>query len=160
MAFNRKQLTEENALARLEATCARSERCTYELMTRLRGWGITGPAAERIIDDLTERHFVDDERFARAFVNDRYRFGNQGRFKIRMALVAKHLPRRIIDTALNVIDPDIYRGNLERLLRSRASQTNDLDTFEGRTRLYRYGVSRGYESSLVAETLRSILKSS
>lgn len=159
MAIKRKQITEENALARMETLCARSEHCTYEALSKLRGWGITGEAAERIVNALTDNRFIDDSRFARSYVNDRYRFSGHGRYKIRLALAAKRLPRDIIDSALEEIDPDIYRDNLRKLLRSRAARANGLDSFDGRTRLYRYGISRGYESGLVAEALKEILKS-
>lgn len=154
----RKEITPENALARLETLCARSEQCTHDLSCKLRRWGIPAIDSQKIIDSLTERKFVDNCRFARSFVNDKSRFCGYGRIKIRLALMARHIPSRIIDEALEAIDQEEYESTLRRLLSVRASHMNDLGTYEGRTRLYRYGVGRGYESSLVASALRSLIK--
>ena len=54
MMQRRKPISKENATVRLESLCARAEHCTYELMTKLRGWGITGEVAEDIINGLID----------------------------------------------------------------------------------------------------------
>lgn len=151
--MQRRTITPENAIVRLESLCARAEHCTFELMTKLRGWGITGATAEEIIDRLVDNRFVDDLRFARSFVRDRYRFSGHGRRKIALALIAKRIPRDIIDTAMEEIDEEIYFDNLRQLI-DRKAATLDVDTFEDRNKLYRYGLGRGYESSLVARAIK------
>lgn len=138
---------------RLEALCARAEHCSFELRTKLRNWGITGADAEEVIDSLIKNRFVDDLRFAQSFVRDRYRFSGYGRRKIAMVLVAKRLPRDIIAEALNEIDDDIYYSNLLHITARKATSLN-LEIFEERNKLYRYLISRGYESSLVAGAIK------
>lgn len=138
---------------RLEALCARAEHCTYEMKTKLRGWGISGSAAEKIIDHLTENRFIDDLRFAQSFVRDRYRFSGYGRRKIALALMAKRMPRDIIDEAMEEIDDDIYFDNLRHIIDRKAS-TLDLSRYEDRNKLYRYALSRGYESDLTVRAIK------
>lgn len=151
--MQRRPLTPENALVRLESLCARAEHCTFEMATKLRGWGITGYEAEKIIDRLVDNRFVDDERFARSFVRDRYRFSGYGRRKIALGLIAKRIPRDIIDSAMEEIDEDIYFENLRRLIDRKASGL-DTSLFDDRNKLYRYGIGRGYESALVAKAIK------
>lgn len=149
----RKQLTPENAQVRLEALCARAEHCTYEMMTKLRGWGITGATAEKIVDHLVDNRFVDDLRFAKSFVRDRYRFSGYGRRKIALSLMAKRVPRDIIDEAMEEIDDEVYFDNLRHFIGRKASSL-DLSRYEDRNKLYRYALSRGYESDLAARAIR------
>ncbi|MBO5780255.1 MAG: RecX family transcriptional regulator [Muribaculaceae bacterium] len=156
--MQRKPLTTENALIRLESLCARSERCTFELETKLRTWGITGSEAEKIIDSLIDNRFVDNSRFARAFANDKVMFAGHGRLKIRMALISKRIERSIIDEALNEIDEEAYREKLRDILTAKARQITDVDTFEGRTKLFRFGASRGFEPALVSEMVKAMFR--
>lgn len=154
----KKPITEENALMRLEALCARSERCRHEAREKLRGWGIVGVPAEEIIKQLVKTRFIDDSRFARAFVNDKLKFSGYGRMKIRLLLVSKRVESSIISEALSEIDEDEYQEVLERIVALKGGRIEDVDTFEGRTKLYRYVMSRGFESDLAARTVKEYCK--
>lgn len=151
--MQRRTVTPENAIVRLETLCARAEHCTYEMMTKLRNWGISGDDAEKIINHLTDNRFVDDLRFAQSFVRDRYRFSGHGRRKIAMALAAKRIPRDIIDSALDEIDPEIYFDNLRHIV-SRKAAGLDLSVYDDRNKLYRHAISRGYESDLTVRAIK------
>lgn len=158
----RKELTDNEAMVRLEDLCARAERCTHELRQKLYGWRITGARADAIINSLVDRRFVDDERFARAFVNDRVRFQRRGRLIIRRDLMVKRVPAAIIDAALAAIDEDTYSDNLIHTLRVklRAMGSETLSDPMARQKLLRHAVSRGYEPSLAAAAIRSLKEGS
>lgn len=149
-------MTEETALARLESLCARSERCHFELATRLRNWQVPGSVAERILQSLRENRFYDDERFARAFVREKYLFQRWGRNKIVSQLYAKRIDRATIDEALSEIEVRRYAANAFKLVAAKLkSLPEEMPQIEKRTRLLRYGVSRGYESSLIIKIIES-----
>lgn len=151
-------MTPDRAIARLEDLCARSERCVYELRTKLYRWGISTLDADTIIDSLQARRFVDDERFTRAFVSDKIRFERRGRLYIRRALAAKRIGSATVNAILDEIDPKLYMANLEYTLQARIRQDPSLtESFEGRTKLFRYLVTRGYEPDLAARALRAAL---
>ena len=95
-----KQLSPEKALMRLEELCARAEHSSGELRRKLYGWRISGTDADDIIESLRRRRFVDDERFARAFVRDKYRFNHWGRLRIRIELRAKGVDGDVIGLAI------------------------------------------------------------
>lgn len=153
MMQRRKPISKENATVRLESLCARAEHCTYELMTKLRGWGITGDVAEDIINKLIDNRFVDNLRFARSFVRDRYRFSGYGRRKIAMALATKRIPRDTVEEAMEEIDPEIYFENLRHLVDRKAAAL-DLSSYDDRNKLYRYAIGRGYESDLTVRAIK------
>lgn len=144
------------AQTKLEELCAASERCSWELREKLHRWGIRGSEASAIIDRLIADRFVDDERFARAFVIDKYRFSRWGRIKIRAALYAKRVPSWMIDEAMDEVDDEEYADNLLQLLRvKRKALREEAETYEGRTKIFRYGASRGYELPLIASIIKS-----
>lgn len=155
-ARSKKTLTIAEATARLEAACARAEHATSELRDKLWRWGIADTDADAIINDLRTRRFVDDTRFARAFANDKVKFGRWGRRKVEAALYRKRIAADIICKVLDDIDTDTYNDNLEHLLRRKAASISDPDTYNGRAKLIRFGLSNGYDMERVMDVVDRI----
>lgn len=155
MALRRKIVSAENALMRLEDLCARSERCEHELREKMRQWGLSNSDMEKVVDTLRHSRFFSDTRFAQAFVHDKCTYGKWGRKKIELALKAKRISASDIETALATIDPKEYENILLSLLKSKARNLKEGNTYEGRTKLYRFALSRGFEPSIIAQTIRS-----
>ena len=155
MAFQRKQISAENALMRLETLCARSEHCEWELREKLRGWNVASSDVEGILASLAKHRFYDDERFARAYVRDKLVHNHWGRRKIALGLYAKRVDRDIIDDALDGIDAEEYEGILFAFLQSKVRSLKEGNTYEGRTKLYRAGIARGFEPVTVARLIKT-----
>lgn len=151
-------LPPERALERLEALCSRSEHCSSELVAKMRTWKLSPDDIEAVIYSLRRRQFVDDSRFARAFVRDKYRFNRWGRIKIRMELSAKKISAELIDEAMEEIDENVYQERLESLLASKINRIHDDDPRIRRQKILRAAVSRGYEVGLAAQRLTAIMK--
>lgn len=150
----RKRITPKDALMRLETLCAQSEQCTMDLRQKLYRWEISPSDSEKIIRSLIDTRFVDDTRFAIAYCRDKYRFNRWGRMKIVYGLRAKQISKNDIQEALNVIDEKEYEEILISVIKSKSQTIKDVDTYEGRTRLFRSVASRGYESSLIAQIIK------
>lgn len=150
----RKQISKETAKQRLETLCVRGEECRRDLEEKLRRWGILPADREEILDSLEERRFFSDARYATAFAHDKMLFNRWGRMKIIMALRAKRIPSTLILAALNEFSEEDYRRVLSEFLQAKARTIPDLDTYEGRTKLYRAALSRGFESSLISELIK------
>ncbi len=151
-----KTITAEQALTRLESLCARGEHSTGELREKLRRWSIDPSSTDQIIDSLTKRRFVDDRRFAKAYVNDKLRFARWGRRKIAVGLSAKGIPADVYRNILTEIDTEEYESILSDLLISKSRSIAEPKTYEGRTKLYRFGLSRGYESETVSRLIKRL----
>lgn len=158
MRMQRRQITAQEALARLEQQCARAEMSEGEAREKMRRWQISAADADKIIGSLLSHRFIDDSRFARAFVNDKVRFSRWGRRKIQSALMQKRVSSDIIEEVLDEIDEDIYTEGLRHIIKSMIERSPELTlTYEQRTKLYRRILSRGYEPQLAAAELRNIL---
>lgn len=157
----KKPITPQQALVRLETLCARAEHCTHELREKMRGWGINPTEAEKVIGQLVKTNFVNDMRFAQAYARDKITFAGWGRRKVVQALMLKRIDRQIINDILENIDAEVYAKNLMSALRQKLRQLGDAaNTYEGRTKAFRFAVSRGYEPDLVASSLRKLLTDS
>lgn len=152
---NKVQLTPENALTRLQDICSRSEHSEGEFREKMWQWGIKPEDATKIIVRLREDKFVDDRRFASAYCRQKLLFSHWGKKKIALSLAAKRVDRAIISETLAEIDPVDYQDILLATMRTRARQIKEGNTYEGRTRLYRAMLSRGFESQLIGMIIRT-----
>lgn len=149
-----KVIPPEKALIRCEELCARAERCEHELREKMRTWRIDSRDIDAIINSLTTRRFLDDSRFARAFVRDKYRFARWGRRKIAMALKQKRIDSDTIDEALEEINQEEYTAVLRTLLKAKAAHMDRPLSYDDRVKLFRFAVARGFETQLVSSLLR------
>lgn len=150
-------ITPETAATRLAAACAQTEICPTDARKRLLRQGISGSEATKIISRLESEGFIDERRYARAFVRDKYRFAGWGRRKIAVGLAAKRIGRGVIEEALTeAVDAEEYEERLVALLRVRARSVKEEQqrTYEGRGKLYAYAVGRGYESELASRVIK------
>lgn len=148
-------MTPDKALERLQTLCARSEQCSSDLRKKLSKWGVTGRDADNIISDLEKSRYLDDARFAVSYVRDKYRFAGWGRHKIISGLLVKRIPRQYIDDALAEIDLKEYAGIAFNALAGKLRTLDRTDMKVCREKLLRFGVSRGYETSLVLRIIQS-----
>ncbi len=109
------QLTDEEALNRVASYCSTAEHCRAEINEKLQRWGIAYDTIARILDRLESEKFIDDERFCRAFVNDKFRFAKWGKMKIAQGLYMKKIPSDVAWRYLNEIDEEEYLSILRDL---------------------------------------------
>ena len=152
-----KPITYETALERCAAACARAEHSAGELRKKMARWRLTRQDADRVIDFLYDNAFIDDARFAHAFVNDKVAFDLWGRIKIRQALRLHGIDSETIAAALDDVDSELYRHNLDTLLRQKAKLSTETDPYKRKTALYRFAASRGYESELALPIINRLV---
>ena len=138
-------ITEEEALNRMAAYCSAAEHCKAEVNEKLQKWGLPYEVINRIIDRLVVEKFIDEERYCRAFVNDKFRFAKWGKMKIAQVLYMKKIPSDVAWRHLNEIDEEEYLSILRDLLASKRKSIHAKDDYELNGKLMRFAVSRGFE---------------
>ncbi|ADV42347.1 regulatory protein RecX [Bacteroides helcogenes] len=139
------EITETEALNRVAAYCAASEHCRAEIAEKLQRWGIAYDVIDRILKRLEEEKYIDEERFCRAFVRDKYRFAKWGKVKIGQALQLKKISSSVYYSYLNDIDEEEYLSILRDLLISKRKSIHAENDFELNGKLMRFALSRGFE---------------
>ena len=142
-------MTYEMALQRLSALCASAEHCEYEMTEKMRKWEVEESDCERIMEYLRKAKFVDDERYARAFVKDKIKYNKWGRRKVEQGLWAKHIAEDIRQRVLDAVDESQYKSVLTDLLKSKRRSIKAANDYEMNRKLIKFALSRGFDYSIV-----------
>lgn len=157
MAMNKREKTPEQALRSLMNLCVKAERSEFDVRRLLERWGIAAEERQRIVDTLVRERFVDDRRYAEAYVREKVRFSGWGRFKIRAALRAKRIDESIVEEALGQVDGASMREKLEHRLQMKMARTKARDEYDLRGKLIRYGTGLGFDTDTVLEVVEDLL---
>lgn len=150
--------TPEQALSSLMRQCARAEKCSGDALRLMRRWGVSESDARKVLERLLRERFIDDGRYAAAFVRDKMRFSGWGERKIRMALRAKGVAAQHIDAALGELESVDNSRRLEEMLRKKAAKTTARDLYDLKGKLVRFGMSRGFELDDVLAATDQVLR--
>lgn len=146
MKDKRVVISYERALERLVMQCSIREVCLFDARAMLKRWEVTEEDTERIIELVVSNQFIDNERYAAAYVQDKSRFGTWGSYKIRNALRLKQIDSDIIDNALEeYVDTEMMTEKIEREISRKAATVGYKDLYDLKNKLMRFALSRGYE---------------
>ena len=143
---------------KLEAFCAYQERCMQEIENKLLDWEFYGEQADNLIADLISNNFLNEERFASAFVSGKMRIKKWGRIKIRQHLKQKRISDYSMNKAFKEIDEEEYIENINILTEKKLSLVKGKNVWDKKVKVQRYLLSKGYENQLVFETLNNYFK--
>lgn len=141
------------AKQKIEAYCAYQERCDAEVRKKLTGWYLHAEDIDILISDLIQNNFLNEERFAQAFVSGKFRIKKWGRVKIKQHLKQKRISDYSIRKGMEEIDPDEYLETLNQLAENKNSQITAKNKWDRLAKLQRYLSSKGYETDLVREAV-------
>lgn len=140
-----KELSENEALYRVAALCSSSEHCDAEIKDKLIKWQLSDEAQARIMQRLHSEKYIDEARYSRFFVNDKLRYNQWGRIKIRQALRMKGISSDLIEDAFQNIDDNEYAEILQALIKSKKRSVKGKNSYEIKCKLIKYAMGRGFE---------------
>ena len=148
-----KEVTEQGAYLQLAQLCARSEHCHHELTEKMRRWDMSDEAQARVMARLVGERYVDDERYARAFVRDKIRYNKWGRRKVEQALWAKHIDDDIRERVLGEVGDDEYLSVLRPLLQQKRRSVKADSDYELNQKLVKFALSRGFTYDIIRQCI-------
>ena len=149
-------MTADEVLYKLAAKCSVSEQCLSDIEAKLAKYDLTEEEKTRILRHLVEEKYIDDGRYAEAYVRDKYRFNNWGRIKIAQGLRMKGIDRETIDTAMEAIDEAEYLDILRGLIQSKRRSTKGKNDYEVNGKLIRFATGRGFEFSAIRQCINNV----
>ena len=142
------------ALEKLRQICSRQEKSPADIVILLKRWGIDQQHHPEILDRLRSEKFLDENRYAKAFVTDKMKFDHWGIVKIRYMLHQKGIGNAAVDNAIRDIDHDAYRSMVGKEMAKKRKSLKGTPR-EIWAKLARYGSSRGYEMEVMRDFLGS-----
>ena len=149
----KKEMTEQEAYLQLAALCAQAEHCEQEMRDKMRRWELDETVQNRIINRLIKERYVDDERYARAFVKDKIRYNKWGRRKVQQALWKKRIDADIQQRVLDEIEEKEYLDILRPLLKQKRKSIKAENDYELNRKLVRFALSRGFDFSIIRQCM-------
>ena len=169
-------------LAAMQRACATREYCVADILKKLQRYKLDGIDSAKIITSLKEDCFIDELRYAEAFVNDKSRLCGWGRTKILWVLKSKQIDKEIIEKAISILSVDDARDQLRKILAAKlkmlpllsestnlvtdayteTAKVSSLERWKQRekqkAKLIRFGLSRGFEYDMVLAVADEILR--
>ena len=149
----KKEMTEQEAYLQLAAICAQAEHCEQEMRDKMKRWELDETVQNRIVDRLTKERYIDNERYARAFVKDKIRYNKWGRRKVQQALWMKRIDNDIQQRVLDEIDEKEYLDILRPLLKQKRKNIRAASDYELNQKLARFALSRGFTFDIIRQCL-------
>lgn len=146
-------LTLDLATAKIEAYCSKAEHCTSEVVTKLKSWNINERQIAEIVARLCKEKYINDLRYSKCYVKDKFRYNHWGRIKITQALRVKNINEDDIKEAIEELDQQEYETTLKRLLAQKRKSIKASSDYERNGKLVRFALSRGFEMSIINKYL-------
>jgi len=149
----KKEMTGRQAYQKLAALCARSEHCQQEMLDKMRQWAVDKEEQAQVMERLIKERYVDDERFARAFVYDKIRYSKWGRRKVEQALWLKHIDEGTGRQILDEVDDEEYLKILRPMLKQKQRSIKAQSEYERTKKLIKFAMGRGFTLDLIKQCL-------
>lgn len=146
------------ALNKMMAFCAYQERCRLEVLQKLREFELGDEQIESIIEELERENYLNEERFAHAFAEGKFRIKKWGRIKIKMELSSRRISPGLISSALSGIDGDMYFETLKSIVLKKIKELKPEPPEMQKQKVVKFAYSRGFEPGLASEAFDEVNK--
>lgn len=129
--------------------CSKKEACRFDVEQKLKQWGADSETIDDLIDEMLENDFINENRYAKAFCNDKIKFNRWGKQKVMYALLQKQVAEAAVNQALAGIEESDYKDMITEEIRKKAkSIPAETDNIVIQQKLSRFAQSRGYEKDI------------
>ena len=153
------ELTYRQIEAKVKAAkyCAYQERSQKEVRNKLYDLGLYGDEVEEVISELITDNYINEERFAKAYIGGKFRAKKWGRKKILMGIKQYDITSYCIKKGLEEIDENDYRSVLFQLIEKKTDSLIEPNLFIKRNKVAKYVIGRGFEAELVWNAVKEII---
>jgi len=148
----------KEAYAKMAQLCSRSEQCSADIRKKIIAYEINDELVEEIIAKLKTEKFLDDERYVKAYVSDKFRLNKWGKIKMRYYLKAKGLSTDVIEKGFKEINEEQYKKVLISTMKEKAKTIRTTDKFDKMGQIIRFAQNRGFEPEMIHRYLPEVLK--
>lgn len=156
MAQRPKAITGDWALDKLRSYCAYQERSSKEVLQKLRNFHLSQNDIDHIILQLTKDDYLNEDRFAKAFVTGKFSIKKWGKVKIKAKLTEKGISQSIARQALLAIDNDEYFDALLQLAGNKFSTLGEVPSIKRKQKMVAFLVGKGYEIDLIWKAINCL----
>jgi regulatory protein len=154
---NQEQI-EKQTFSKMARLCSRSEQCSADIRKKIAAFELPEEAIDKIIENLKAEKYLDDERYAKAYIKDKFRFNKWGKIKLRHNLRMKGVSENYIQAGLDEIDIERYKKVLIKTMKEKAKTIKKKEKFEKMGQVIRFAQTRGFEPELIHRYLNLVIE--
>lgn len=136
--------TEQEAYLKLSTLCAMGEQCREDVKRKMKRWEVDDDVTERIVARLVKERFIDEERYAKAFVRDKFRYNHWGRVRIEQELRMRHIDDKHIVSGLEELKDEDNFHVLKEMIQKKRLSVKGKNEYEIKGKLIRFALGRGF----------------
>ena len=153
--MKKKYISYQKALNKAMYLCSKAEKCKADIRKKLFDWKANPEEYDKIISELEKQKFIDEERYVKYYVRDKFEFNKWGKIKIRTMLFQKNIPGKLINSELKKIPEQKYLETLKYLIEQKRKSIKTEDVYREKSKLLRFAASKGFEADLILSILES-----
>jgi len=150
--------TDKNILREIASYCTFRERCIKEVREKLLLLKVNAEAVEEYVQLLQQQNFLNEHRFAHAYVSDKFRLNHWGKVKIRMQLKAFQINDALIETALSTIAAADYDTAISKIIERYLPKVKGKPAYQKQQMILKHCYGKGFEPEVVARVIASVTK--
>ena len=155
--MERKNIGTEKALQKIKHICSYQERNHQEVKEKLYSFGLYKMDVEMLLSQMIEENYLNEERFAIAFVGGRFRIKKWGRVKIRYELKQKRISDYCIKKGLASIAEEDYIKTLQKLFTEKKTSLKlEKNIFIKKQKIQSFLMQRGFEPQLISGLIQQM----
>ena len=105
------------------------------------------------IDRLEKSGFINDDNYAKAYINDKFNLSNSGPNKIKKELLKQGIKEDIIDSYIYTIDEEEIYNKLDRLIDKKIKTTKNCSGNILKQKVINYFINEGYNYSDIEKVI-------
>ncbi len=135
---------------------SKRNRSCYEVYEYLLEKDVDRIVVSEVVARLKKQKYLDDAVYAKAFINDRIKFSNNGPYKIKKELEERHIADSIIEETLSVFDSKLETERLNKLVPKYVNTIHNKSYVMMIKKVNDYFASLGYHQNIVGSILRNV----
>lgn len=143
----------EAAFQAMASLCAKREYCAYDIREKLFRRGLEQSEVQQILTRLEDEGYINEARYAKAFVHDKTLYDAWGFLKTKQALRAKGVAEHLIQEAIEAFPQQQYEDVLDRVVRNKQRSVKGKTAYETKQKLARSVIAKGFEPNKVFDRL-------
>ena len=133
-------------LMRLERYCAYQERCSHEVLQKIKIIGLEdSQKIQEALQHLRSLDFLNERRFVESYINGKVSIKKWGVNKIKAGLFKKRIDQKLINDGIGQINKSLYEKNLQVLFdKKKAGLPGYESNYTKKLKIMRYLAAKGY----------------
>jgi len=136
------------------------DHASFELKQKLQKKEFETANIEMVIEEFTEKGWVDDSKFARTFASEKAELNQWGPNKIRAHLYKKGLDKKSIETGIEYAFDNLQPQKIcvDLALKKKKRFAREKDSYKREQKIYRFLAGRGFHSDDIQKALPKIVE--